>query len=610
MADPPKIIAEIGINHNGCLEEARFLIEASAKAQLHGIKFQYRNLENAYAAAGTEIGDEILKREIQRTYLSPADLLDLVAEARSLGLAAGISFFTKADFADFGSAIDRFDFFKVPSVELNNFELIDHITALGKPSLISTGAAEEANLQQALARLDPRLWTVLHCVSNYPVLISNARLGYLKYLKAHWAGAIGFSSHDEYWETCLLAAQLGASVIERHITRDRGADGLDHSSSSTPEEFERLSAFCQNLALIMQGDGPRLPNQGEMLNLQNLGRSYYTARPLKKGDQLQATDLVFRSPRIGLSQQEAAQVMGQPLQRDLEEGAVIDRAAVEPPADLEADALAFARERKLSLPVRFHDFEEISERLPTGHYEFHLSFRDTEKQVEFSRFSAEARYSVHLPDYINSTQLMDPFSPDPDIQAMSHLVLERTVDLTKALQDLTGAAVPVVGSFSKIHESLEVFYEQHAELLAGFRQAGVSILPQWLPPIAWYFGGAVRLHAVNGPADVDLIKRYDLPICMDVCHLAMGECVFDFVALEVIEALRPQIEHLHLADAVGFDGEGVGIGQGDEKNRATIAKALQFDCAKVVEVWQGHLNEGAGFAAALTALHRLFGRNG
>lgn len=601
-----RIIAELGINHNGDADTARGLIEAAAKAGVWGVKFQYRNLKNTYAADAKQIGDEILQQEIIRNYLAPSDILALSHHAQKLNVRAGISFFASADMADFAGHMDVFDFFKVPSVEFTNADLISHIEALGKPSLISTGAYTEAAITRTLATLNRDVWIPLHCVSNYPVGITNAKLGYMAHLKKLWGGPVGYSSHDEYWETCVLALHNGASVIERHITFDKGADGLDHSSSSTPDEFAKLVRFADNMSLITAGDGPRVPNQGELLNLQNLGRSFYAVGHIAQGSPVTADKLVLRTPRTGLGQDEVDGLLGKPAVRDVPQGAVIDRSVFVPRPVVRDVDLAFARQHKISLPVRFHDIADIESHLPVGRFEFHLSFGDVEREIEKTAIKPENRYSVHLPDYVSPTLLMDPFSPRPEQKAASLRVLDRTAAFVKTLQDRTGADVPVVGSFSVVHTTLDDFFAGYADLLAGYRAQGVSILPQWLPPIAWYFGGAVRLEAMNNVADAALIKKYQLPICMDVCHLCMGDKVFDFTAADVVRDLAPFTHHVHLADALGYDGEGMPFGEGDPENMDAVTAAMQMDCAKVIEVWQGHLHGGAGFATALTALRERF----
>lgn len=600
-----RIIAEIGINHDGSAAVARQLIDAAVQAGVWGVKFQYRNLDRAYAADSRQIGDEILQREIRRVFLTPATLVELTHYAQTAGLAVGISFFIPDDIKDFGNDIAAFDFFKVPSAEMTNLPLIRAIEALGKANLISTGAYAEDQVARILSLLDRGRWTPLHCVSNYPVAIANPRLGYLHHLQELWGGPVGYSSHDEYWETCLLALQAGATILERHITLNKAGNGLDHSSSSTPEEFDKLAAFARDLPLILAGDGPRRPNQGELLNLQNLGRSFYATSDIALGEPITIDKLILRGPRTGLGQEEIESLLGKPAAKRVTSGAVVDRAAFEPPATLPESVLGFAKRHRLSLPVRFHDIQQIEARIPVGNFEFHLTFGDIERLIDAKTLNAANRYTVHLPDYVNPTELMDPFSPDARHRESSRRALARTVDFARALQDRTGAETFIVGSFSVVHKNLSEFFTQHAELLNDYRAQGITILPQWLPPVAWYFGGAVRLTAMNNVADAAEIKRRALPICMDVCHLCMGDKVFDFAAADIIQDLAPLIRHIHLADAAGYDGEGVLFGEGDPENRDAIRAAMAFDCAKVIEVWQGHLNAGSGFIAALTSLKEL-----
>jgi len=110
---------------------------------------------------------------------------------------------------------------------------------------------------------------------------------------------------------------------------------------------------------------------------------------------------------------------------------------------------------------------------------------------------------------------------------------------------------------------------------------------------------------MNTIPDSEQIVKYDVPICMDICHLLMGQSAFKFNAKELLNRLAPQIEHLHLADSSGFDGEGMLFGEGDEGNNEVIKAALEIDCVKVIEVWQGHLNSYNGFAAALTKISEM-----
>ena len=66
----------------------------------------------------------------------------------------------------------------------------------------------------------------------------NSKLGYIKYLSKRWKRDIGYSSHDEFWEICLLALANGATVVERHITLDKSSKGTRPLIKFTPDEFK------------------------------------------------------------------------------------------------------------------------------------------------------------------------------------------------------------------------------------------------------------------------------------------------------------------------------------------------------------------------------------
>ena len=608
-SSPIYIIAEIGINHDGDVEKAYDLIVASADAGVDAVKFQYRNTDNAYSDAGAnEIGDEMLKSEIKRAYIGPADLMVLRDQASELGLDVGISFFDSADVLDFGDDIHAFDFFKLPSAELPNQALISDLLELDKHLYISTGCHAEKDIEAALSGLSTSNWTPLHCVSNYPVSLSNPKLGYIDYLQKRWGKDVGYSSHDDLWEVCLLAIAQGAKVIERHITFDKNGNGLDHSSSSTPDEFKKLVDFCSSLGLVVAGDAPRVQNQGEILNKQNLGRSFFAKRDLKSGECLQLEDLVYRAPNIGLTLDDIEGYLNdKPLQQPVNKGTSVSKCFFSSPEIISDEIITFAHKHGLALPVRLHDIHEVEGLFPIGGFEFHLSYKEVLSDISVDAFSASNRYSIHLPDYINATQLMDPFADELEQRALSRKLLDKTAAFAKKLEDLIGREVPVVGSFSVVHESLPQFYNDHVGLIEEYKGKGIEILPQWLPPIAWYFGGSQKLDVMNNLYDVDVLLDKNINICMDLCHLILGRNAYGFEADEILHSLKSQTKHLHIADASGIDGEGMPIGAGVPNNTNLFDYVMDYNSMKVIEVWQGHLNQGEGFRRALTSLHSMYG---
>jgi sialic acid synthase SpsE len=176
-----RLIAEIGINHSGELEKAKTLISSAAACDCWGVKFQYRSLDNFYASID-EIGDGILYEDLAKCQLSISQIIELTLYAQQLGLKVGVSFFRAEDVNDFGMEIKYFDFFKVPSAECLNTELIELLLSFAKDVLVSTGGHLLPDIQKSLVRYKNEI-TILHCIANYPTKMGNQQLGAISELK-------------------------------------------------------------------------------------------------------------------------------------------------------------------------------------------------------------------------------------------------------------------------------------------------------------------------------------------------------------------------------------------------------------------------------------------
>jgi sialic acid synthase SpsE/sugar phosphate isomerase/epimerase len=600
------LIAEIGINHNGDVETAKNLILEAYSSGCSAVKFQYRNRSRTYSGLNREIGDEILSTEIERNFIKVSEIVSLVSFAKSVDLDVGISFFDELDIADFENSIDLFDFFKIPSVEITNLPLIKKLLSFEKFLYISTGASSEVEIEEIFESLPRDGWMPLHCVSNYPTQILNSKIGYIDHLAERWGRPVGFSSHDEFWEICLIAISHGATVIERHITLDKSQVGLDHTTSSTPAEFLRLSSILRNYPQVVSGQGPRYPNQGELINRQNLGKSYFAKHDVEKGSKLNLEDFEYRHPRIGLSLNEVGNYLMSEVKVDLKQGNTLTKAHFSDVTALSERVINLCNSHEVSLPIRIHDYSEISRRFPLRNFELHLSFGEIDKLIDFVPLSSRHRISIHFPDYISSSALFNPFSNDKSIKQESFRVIKRISDLVDRLSDLTGGKITTVTSVSQYAKDKDLFYAHCAELQSELNAGSFQFTYQWLPPFAWYFGGTEKLHVFNSLDDADYILRHQLGITLDTSHFLMSSNFFEFDAVTAFLKLQPLIQHLHLADAKSFDGEGFQVGLGDPGNLSFLLDAMRLPLPKVIEVWQGHLNLYEGFQEALVTLAGLW----
>jgi len=416
----------------------------------------------------------------------------------------------------------------------------------------------------------------------------------------------GYSSHDSNWSINCAAILLGAQVIERHITLNKKSKGLDHSSSSTPDEFELIVDFIRNKDLFLSGFGDRVPNQGELLNLQNLGRSFYATKDIPAGSKVLAKDFKYLSPKVGFGFELFTNVESPVLVKDIKAGEVLTPFYIKHRESLSDRAIDFANSMRVGLPVRLHDFTKINNIFHLQNYEFHLSYGEINKLKDINIVNKNTNYTIHLPDYCSANQLMDPFSVNVSQKEKSLEIIKETLGFADKISDVIGKQVGVVGSFSVVNSTIDHFYIKYSNLLAEKTSQKVKLVMQWLPPIAWYFGGSVELKVLNKCSDITYLLDHEIDIVMDTSHLFMGKNHYSFDELEIVQRLKSQIKWFHISGASGLDGEGGGFTILTQSESELLSDILKSNKIKIVEVWQGHLDNYHGFQNAIETLEREF----
>lgn len=590
-----KVIAEIGINHNGNFEDAKLLIDHAAKAGCWAVKFQYRSMLNFYSDI-VELGDEVIAREIEKCYICPETIRILNTYAKQKGLHTGISFFRIIDMDYFGDVSD-FNFLKIPSAECTNTDLIDYCLQLCNDIIVSVGAHTEKEICEHLLPYKDHIG-IMHCVSNYPTRIGWQNLNFIDRLRELGFHQVGYSSHDDEIEACIMSLCKEPEWIERHITLNKMGGGLDDSTSSEYPEFEKLCRFADNISGIMQQD-KNYPNQGEILNMQNLGTGLYAKRDIQVGEIPSIDDFVIRAPKKGLS---VKNLSDKPLTVNLKKDTALSHINYETPVVLNPQALALAKEKQIGIPVRLHDYESLSKEIPLDIFEFHMSSKDAyaDHTDILARINPEHRFSIHLPDYLpGKLDLMNPISDDVGIRQASRDLIHKLLTFAYQLEQKTGVAVPVLGSFPILERENKTRTLDHlCEYLDTLDNAP---MPQWLPVWGWYFGGAYKISMFTGEEDIDYINKNNVKICLDVCHLILSCNYYGTNWIDCFTRLQNNTGHIHIADAEGLDGEGVQLGTGTIRN-CDLPLLLNNNKYKILEVWQGHLNNGQGFIKDINTL--------
>lgn len=293
---PCYLIAEAGSNHGGSLDRAFKMIEVAASAGVDAVKFQLFDASKLYPPASGKsaylqldrpIFDVIKDLELPRSWLPELDRC-----CRTNGVHLLVSAFDEGatDFLEpFVPA------FKVASYEMTHWPLVAHTLAKGKPLLISTGAANMSEVEDLMDRLEDssaREVALLQCTAAYPAPLASINAQVIRTFKERFGVPVGLSDHSiETSSAPLAAVALGADLIEKHFTLDRGAPGPDHRFALEPKELHRLVAQVREVEEA-SGDGQKVvhPVEEELRNFAR--RSIFVTRDLAAGHTLQEEDLV------------------------------------------------------------------------------------------------------------------------------------------------------------------------------------------------------------------------------------------------------------------------------------------------------------------------------
>lgn len=240
---PPLVIAEIGINHEGDVAKAHRMIDDARRAGCECVKFQSHVVDDEMIPNSVVPGNahESIWDIMSRCALSEADERALKEHAESEGMLFLSTPFSRAAAA----RLERMGVcgYKIGSGECNNYPLVEYIASFGKPVILSTGMNNLGSIAPAVAILRRHAipFALLHCTSIYPTPYASVRLGALQELAVAFPDAVlGLSDHSLGLYTCLAAVALGASILEKHFTSDKQWPGPDVAISLDPAELADL----------------------------------------------------------------------------------------------------------------------------------------------------------------------------------------------------------------------------------------------------------------------------------------------------------------------------------------------------------------------------------
>jgi len=317
------IIAEIGNNHEGSIDEAKNLIRAGAEAGANAVKFQTIIPDLLVSSDQTD-----RLNQLGRYAFSKAQFLELKKEADRLGVIF-LSTPFDLDSVDFLNPI--VPAFKIASGDSNFKALLQKVAETGKPVFVSTGLSSWPE-KELLRNFFHQIWgesgkgvpglSLLHAVVEYPTADDRAALGHLRELVKMKGITPGYSDHTMGIEAAVLAVAMGARIIEKHFTLDKTKTSFrDHAISADPSDLKLLVDRIRHAETLLGH-----PNLDEApSSAPGARRSAAAGKDLMEGHKLGAEDLVWLRPGTGFSPDSESQLMGRILSRPVRKGILFSK---------------------------------------------------------------------------------------------------------------------------------------------------------------------------------------------------------------------------------------------------------------------------------------------
>jgi len=315
-----KIIAEIGSVHDGSFGNACKLIEAAAKCGADTVKFQTHiadaeTLENA--PSPLYFKGEPRYDYFRRTAFEKSQYLELIAISKELN----VDFLSSPFSLEAVDLLQELDVavYKVPSGEVSNIPLLEHLNQTGKPIILSSGMSNWKELDYAVEVLGQGsgLVSIMQCSSIYPCPPEKVGLNVIAEMLERYKLPVGFSDHTTGSAAAIAAIAKGATFVEKHFTFSRLMYGSDAANGMEPQEFQ---SYCEGVCDIFKMienpvDKNDTSSYSEMKKV--FEKSIVTSRPLKAGHILSFEDMAFKKPGDGLSAAYYREYVGRVIKNDL-----------------------------------------------------------------------------------------------------------------------------------------------------------------------------------------------------------------------------------------------------------------------------------------------------
>ena len=334
--DVPYIIAEIGANHNGDMNLAKKMIISAKENGADAVKFQswspssivskeeYDKNQKYDDGDGGKKHFGSLREMVEKYYLREEQHYELKSFCDKINITFSSTPFTKYEV----DLLDQCDvpFFKIASMDINNFQLLEQVADKQKPVILSTGMSTIAEIDKALSilqKFNVKEIALLHCISIYPPLYEDINLNNIPMLRQTFGLPVGFSDHTLGTSIPLASIAMGACIIEKHFTIDKNLPGWDHLISADPLEMKIIREEGDNIVKSL-GSFCRIVSPAEEEKKLKFRRSVVYSKNLSLGHIITKEDLTTKRPGTGISPELIDTLIGRKLSTDVECDALLN----------------------------------------------------------------------------------------------------------------------------------------------------------------------------------------------------------------------------------------------------------------------------------------------
>jgi len=330
------VIADIGINHNGNVEQAVRLIGEAAESGADAVKFQSFRADKLLIASSNRYAQQMGSMKsayqlLQRCELSWEDQEKLKKCADEKNII-----FLSTPFDE--ETVDFLDFLGMPvytiaSSEITHAPLLRHIAKKGKPNILSTGMSflsEVGDAIQELRSSGANEILLMHSVSASPTPFRSINLRALETLQSHFDLPVGLSDHCKGILLPPVAVAFGAVVIEKHFTLNKQAPWGDNKNSINPEDLKQMVRNLRDTESSL-GDGRKRPAEIEEEGRLHRRRSIVAAVDIRAHETIAPWMLAYKRPGSGMEPRYGEKVLGMTAQRNISKDTILQWEDLAPP---------------------------------------------------------------------------------------------------------------------------------------------------------------------------------------------------------------------------------------------------------------------------------------